>query len=103
MALLLLLRRTVAGSPLPTVMAENDVGHVHAHSILKARYDARGNAPLSDYTAASTAAEHRAIHFWLHTEHNALGAATVLPVTNSSTGHLAHHAALHAAHNARGA
>jgi parallel beta-helix repeat protein len=79
-------------------------GHIAAHAALKAEYVAADATPaIADYTATSTAAQHATIHNALHTRHNTLGAAPVLPVglAGTSSGFLAYESALDTAYNAR--
>lgn len=81
----------------------NGTGHLADHAALKATLDGSGATPLPQFTAASTAAEHRAIHARLHAVHNTRSGATALPTTLGvgAAGHLSHHATLHREANAR--
>jgi hypothetical protein len=98
----LLLVKTRRGTYLPTDVAQLTTGHRAHHAVLKAAYDARGNAPLPDLTADSTQDEHIAIHQALHAEYINRGKGQLPTLLASATGHLSHHSALHQAHNASG-
>lgn len=87
-------------------LAENETGHLAAHAELRTAYLSRGSGRamtelLDTMTQADFRAAHRAVHNQLHAEHNALGAAGVLPNPVGTAGHLEHHRLLHIAHNLR--